>query len=189
MSAAGRERPPLIVHTGDGKGKSTAAFGLALRAWAQGWSVGVYQFVKSPAWLTGEREAFAALDEAHRATGRGGPVAWHVLGAGRTMLRATRDVDQGALARAGWAVASADLAAGTHRLVVLDEFAHVLARGWVDPAEALDALGRRAGVQHVVITGRGCPQPVLDAADLVTDMTKIKHPFDAGVRAQGGVEW
>jgi len=184
-----RGRPRLMVHTGDGKGKSTAAFGMALRAWARGWPVGVYQFVKSPAWRTGEREAFAALDELHRTAGRGGPVAWHVLGAGRTALRATRDVDQAALARAGWDAVRADLAAATHRLLVLDEFAHVLAHGWVDPAEVLDVLARRPGEQHVVITGRRCPPSILDAADLVTDMTKLKHPFDAGARGLAGLEW
>ena len=179
----------LMVHTGDGKGKSTAAYGMALRAWAQGWPVGVYQFVKASSWRTGEREAFAALDELHRTTGRGGPVAWHVLGAGRTALRVTRDVNQAALARAGWAVVREDLARATHRLLVLDEFAHVLARGWVDPGEALEAFARRPGVQHLVVTGRDCPRSVVDAADLATDMTKVAHPFDRGIRGLAGLEW
>lgn len=179
----------LMVHTGDGKGKSTAAYGMALRAWAQGWPVGVYQFVKASSWRTGEREAFAALDELHRTTGRGGPVAWHVLGAGRTALRVTRDTDQAALARAGWQVVREDLARATHRLLVLDEFAHVLARGWVDPGEALEAFARRPGVQHLVVTGRDCPRSVVDAADLATDMTKVAHPFDRGIRGLAGLEW
>ena len=186
---ARRTQPRLIVHTGDGKGKSTAAFGLGLRGWAQGWSVAVYQFVKSGKWRTGERAAYEALDTHHQATGRGGPITWHVMGAGWTWLRSTADLDQAALARAGWDHVAQALAAETHDLYLLDEFTHPLARGWVDVDVVVDTLTRRPGTQHVVITGRGAPQALLDAADLVTDMTKIKHPFDGGARGQAGIEW
>jgi len=184
-----RRVPRLIVHTGDGKGKSTAAFGLGLRAWAQGWSVGVFQFVKSDSWSTGERAAYAALDEVYRTTGRGGPVEWRTLGAGRTGLRATEGVDQAALARAGWAEVASRLAAATHRLYILDELTHPLAQGWLDIDEVLAVLAARVGVQHVVITGRGAPAGLIEAADLVTDMAKVKHPFDKGGRGQAGIEW
>lgn len=179
----------LVVNTGDGKGKSTAAFGLGLRAWAQGWSIGVFQFVKSDKWRTGERAAYTALDEVHRTTGQGGPVEWQSMGAGWTWLRSTEGVDQAELARVGWARVAEQLQQGVHRLYILDEFSYVLSRGWVDPDEVLDVLARRPVPQHVVITGRGVPDAVLDAADLVTSMTKVKHPFDTGAKGQPGIEW
>lgn len=184
-----RHQPRLIVHTGDGKGKSTAAFGLGLRGWAQGWSIGVYQFVKSGKWRTGERSAYAALDAHHRATGEGGPITWHTMGAGWTWLRATADLDQAALARAGWEHVAEALAAQTHDLYLLDEFTYSLARGWLDVDAVLATLTARPGTQHVVITGRGAPQALIEAADLVTDLTKVKHPFDTGARGQAGIEW
>ncbi|WP_040158355.1 cob(I)yrinic acid a,c-diamide adenosyltransferase [Nigerium massiliense] len=189
---SGRElrlAPRLIVHTGDGKGKSTAAFGMALRGWAQGWSIGVFQFVKSAKWRTGERAAFAALDEHHRRTGEGGPVEWQSLGAGWTWLRSTAGVDQAALARAGWERVAGQLAAEAHQLYVLDEFTYVLANGWVGTEEVLAALASRPGTQHVVITGRRAPAELIEAADLVSDVHKLKHPFDGGAKGQPGIEW
>lgn len=184
-----RRQPRLIVHTGDGKGKSTAAFGLGLRGWAQGWSIGVYQFVKSGKWHTGEQAAYAALHEHHLATGAGGPIAWHTMGAGWTWLRATHTRDQAALAREGWRHVAGALAEERHSLLILDEFTYPLANGWVDTEEVVATLRARPGVQHVVITGRRAPERLLDAADLVTEMTKITHPFDAGARGQAGIEW
>lgn len=184
-----RHQPRLIVNTGDGKGKSTAAFGMALRAWNQGWSIGVYQFVKSPNWRTGEKAAFAALNEVHQQTGQGGPVEWHAMGAGWTWLRSTKEVDHVAMSKEGWARISEQLANQTHDLYVLDEFSYVLANGWLDVDEVLETLANRPGTQHVVMTGRRMPQQVLDAADLVTEMTKVKHPFDTGAKGQAGIEW
>lgn len=184
-----RHQPRLIVNTGDGKGKSTAAFGMALRAWNQGWSIGVYQFVKSPNWRTGEKAAFAALNEVHEQTGQGGPVEWHAMGAGWTWLRSTKEVDHVAMSKEGWARISEQLANQTHDLYVLDEFSYVLANGWLDVDEVLETLRARPGTQHVVMTGRRMPQQVLDAADLVTEMTKVKHPFDTGAKGQAGIEW
>ncbi|MHB1010796.1 MAG: cob(I)yrinic acid a,c-diamide adenosyltransferase [Propionibacteriaceae bacterium] len=184
-----RHVPRLIVHTGQGKGKSTAAFGLGLRAWAQGWSVGVFQFVKSDSWRPGEHAAYTALDEVHRTTGQGGPIEWRTLGAGRTGLRATQDVDQQSLAREGWAEVVDRLATQTHRLYILDELNHPLAKGWLDLDEVLDVLTTRTGVQHIVVTGRGAPPRLIAAADLVTDMTNVKHPFEKGERGQAGIEW
>ena len=184
-----RHQARLIVDTGDGKGKSTAAFGLVLRAWAQGWPVGVFQFVKSGAWRTGERAALEELDRVHRETGRGGPIEWQQLGAGFTWIRATEGVDHAELARRGWEEVCRRLTEQRHTLYVLDEFAHVLARGYVDPAEAAATLARRPGHQHVVVTGRGCPDEVLAVADIVTEMRKVKHPFDLGEPGQAGIEW
>lgn len=184
-----RLQPRLIVNTGEGKGKSTAAFGLALRAWNQGWSIGVYQFVKSATWRTGEKTAFEALNQVHESTGQGGPVEWHAMGAGWTWLRSTAEVDHAELARLGWQRVCEQLAAETHDLYVLDEFSYTLARGWLDVDEVLEVLANRPGRQHVVMTGRGMPQAVIDAADIATHMTKLKHPFDKGEKGQAGVDW
>lgn len=188
-TAQRRHRARLIVNTGDGKGKSTAAFGMGLRGWARGWSIGVFQFIKSGRWPTGERLAYEQLNAAHESSGVGGPVEWQCLGRGWSWLRGADPADHEAMARAGWEHVCSLIEARTHDLYILDEFAHVLARGWVDPDRAARFLADRPGVQHVVITGRGCPQQVLDVADLVTSMDKIKHPFDVGERGQAGIEW
>ena len=184
-----RHRPRLIVNTGNGKGKSTAAFGMGLRAWAQGWSIGVFQFIKSGRWPTGEQQAYAQLDQAHRTTGVGGPVEWQSLGSGWSWLRATEGTDQAAMAAAGWAHVRTLLAAQTHRLYILDEFAHVLNKGWLDVDEVADDLAHRPGTQHVVITGRNCPAGIIGIADIVTSMDNVKHPFGKGERGQAGIEW
>ncbi|MGL5406994.1 MAG: cob(I)yrinic acid a,c-diamide adenosyltransferase [Propionibacteriaceae bacterium] len=184
-----RRQPRLIVNTGEGKGKSTAAFGTALRGWSQGFSIGVFQFVKSAKWHVGERTALEELGHLHQATGVGGPVTWEVMGAGWTWLRSTADIDQAELARQGWDHVRALLAAQTHDLYVLDEFTYTLSRGWLDTDEVIDVLRNRPGYQHVIVTGRGAPAALVEAADLVTEMTKIKHPFDKGAKGQAGIEW
>jgi cob(I)alamin adenosyltransferase len=178
----------LIVHTGDGKGKSTAAFGLALRAWSAGWPIGVFQFTKSPKWRVGEEDALRALGEVHAATGQGAPVTWHRMGAGWSWLR-TPPEDHARAAREGWQQVERDLAAETYRLLVLDEFTYPLANGTLDIDEVLATLAARPGVQHVVITGRRASPALAEAADLVTEMTKVKHPMDAGRKGQRGIEW
>lgn len=179
-----RNRPLTIVHTGTGKGKSTAAFGLALRAWNQGWPVGVFQFVKSAKWRVGEERALRVLG----ASGEGGTVAWHKMGEGWSWVQ--RDLeDSEEAAREGWEQVKRDLAAQTYRLYVLDEFAYPMAWGWVDTAEVVAVLRERPGSQHVVVTGRNAPAELVAAADLVTDMTKVKHPMDAGQKGQRGIEW
>jgi cob(I)alamin adenosyltransferase len=179
-----RNRPLTIVHTGIGKGKSTAAFGLALRAWNQGWPVGVFQFVKSAKWKVGEERALRVLGD----SGEGGTVAWHKMGEGWSWVQRSPESSEEA-AREGWAQVRRDLAAETYRLYVLDEFAYPLHWGWVDTAEVVSTLRDRPGTQHVVITGRNAPAPLLDAADLVTDMSKVKHPMDTGQKGQRGIEW
>ncbi|GAA3490194.1 MULTISPECIES: cob(I)yrinic acid a,c-diamide adenosyltransferase [Streptomyces] len=183
-----RNRPLLMVHTGIGKGKSTAAFGMALRAWNQGWPIGVFQFVKSAKWKVGEENALKALG----ATGEGGTVAWHKMGEGWSWVQ--RDLhgdntDNEDKAREGWEQVKRDLAAETYTFYVLDEFAYPLHWGWIDVDEVVRVLRERPGTQHVVITGRNAPQALLDAADLVTDMSKVKHPMDAGQKGQRGIEW
>ena len=183
-----RERPVLAVHTGDGKGKSTAAFGLALRAWTAGWPIGVFQFTKSPKWRVGEEDALLALGQVHEATGQGAPVTWHRMGAGWSWLR-TPPEDHARAAIEGWQQVRRDLAAETYRLLILDEFTYPLANGTLDTGEVLAVLAARPGSQHVVITGRRAVPELIGAADLVTAMTKVKHPMDAGRKGQRGIEW
>ena len=185
-----RNRPLLMVHTGDGKGKSTAAFGLALRAWNQGWDIGVFQFVKSAKWRIGEQTVLERLGELHEETGEGGPVAWHKMGAGWSWTRRTgTDDDHAAEAAEGWAEVKRRLAAETHDLLVLDEFTYPMQWGWVDVEDVVETLVRRPGRQHVVVTGRRADPRLVEAADLVTEMTKLKHPMDAGQKGQRGIEW
>jgi cob(I)alamin adenosyltransferase len=185
-----RERPLLIVHTGECKGKSTAAFGLALRAWDAGFSIGVFQFVKSAKWRVGEESALTALGRLHEQTGVGGPVEWQKMGAGWSWSRkAGTETDHAADAAEGWAEIKRRLAAGRHDLYVLDEFTYPMRWGWVDVADVVAALTARPGRQHVVITGRDAPADLVAAADLVTEMTKVKHPMDVGQKGQRGIEW
>ena len=185
-----RNRPLLIVHTGDGKGKSTAAFGLALRAWNQGWNIGVFQFVKSAKWRIGEQEVLERLAALHRDTGVGGPVEWHKMGSGWSWTRKQGDTDDhAAAAREGWNEVVRRLEAQTHDLLILDEFTYPMTWGWVDVDEVVATLANRPGYQHVVITGRGADPRLIAIADLVTEMTKVKHPMDAGQKGQKGIEW
>ncbi|MCZ4559574.1 cob(I)yrinic acid a,c-diamide adenosyltransferase [Rhodococcus sp. IEGM 1401] len=185
-----RNLPVLAVHTGSGKGKSTAAFGMALRAWNQGFDVGVFQFVKSAKWKVGEEAAFRTLGELHESTGVGGAVEWHKMGEGWSWTRKKgSDVDHAEAAAEGWQEIARRIEQESHRFYVLDEFTYPLKWGWVDVAEVVDVLTRRPGSQHVVITGRDAPRELIEAADLVTEMAKVKHPMDAGRKGQRGIEW
>ncbi len=187
---ARRNAPLLAVHTGAGKGKSTAAFGMALRAWNQGFDIAVFQFVKSAKWKVGEEAAFHELGRLHDEHGVGGPVEWHKMGSGWSWSRkAGSDVDHAAAAADGWVEISRRLAEQRHDFYVLDEFTYPLKWGWIDVDDVISTLAARPGTQHVVITGRDAPQQLLDAADLVTEMTKVKHPMDVGRKGQKGIEW
>ncbi|GAA4356584.1 cob(I)yrinic acid a,c-diamide adenosyltransferase [Angustibacter luteus] len=185
-----RNRPLLIVHTGDMKGKSTAAFGLALRGWNQGWDVGVFQFVKSAKWKVGEEAALRALGRLHEQTGEGGPVDWQKMGEGWSWTRKQgSEDDHAAAALEGWREIQRRLAAEQHGLYVLDEFTYPMGWGWVDVDEVVQTLRDRPGHQHVVITGRRADPRLVEAADLVVEMTKVKHPMDDGAKGQRGIEW
>lgn len=167
----------LIVYTGDGKGKTTAALGLVFRALGRRLPVAVVQFVKGR-WRTGEwvlAQGLPGLDF----TTLGEGFTWEGPDPERH-ARAARD---------GWARARRLLAAGEHRVVVLDELTHVLARGWIERGEVLAALAARPPGTTVVVTGRDAPAELLDAADLVTEMRAVKHPFDRGGRAIPGVDF
>ena len=172
------EKGLLMVHTGKGKGKSTAAWGLMLRALGRGWRVGVVQFGKG-AWQTGERQAVARFGE---------QVAWHTLGEGFTWETQDRARDVAAAGRA-WAKALELIADASIRLLILDELNISLRYDHLALGEVLAALkGRRPGL-HVIVTGRNAKPELIAAADLVTEMNLVKHHFAAGVKAQPGIEF
>ncbi len=168
----------LIVHTGPGKGKSTAAFGLALRALGHGWRVGVVQFVKG-AWDTGERAAFARF---------GDRVSWHTLGEGFTWETQDKARDIAA-AEAAWAKARELMADPSIRLLILDELNIALRYGYLPLAAVIEALKARRPELTVVVTGRNAKPELLAAADCVTEMGAVKHHFAAGFKAQAGIEF
>lgn len=176
-SKAIAEKGLLIVHTGPGKGKSTAAFGLAVRALGHGWRVGIVQFGKG-AWETGERRVLERL----------GDVAWHTLGEGFTWETQDRTRDVAAAERA-WGVAEGLMDDPAIRLLVLDELNIALRYEHLSLAAVVDRLKGRRPDLHVVVTGRNAKPELVEAADLVTEMTLVKHHFAAGVKAQAGIEF
>lgn len=173
------EKGLLIVNTGKGKGKSTAAFGLVLRAVGHGMRVGVVQFIKGT-WDTGEgrvlRERFADL------------VTYHVMGDGFTWDTQDRRADT-ASARKAWDAALALIGDDRHDLVVLDELNIVLRYEYLPVDEVVAGLAARPAMKHVVVTGRNAPEALVAAADLVTEMEQVKHPYRSGVKAQRGIEF
>jgi cob(I)alamin adenosyltransferase len=172
------EKGLLIVHTGTGKGKSTAAFGLALRMLGRGHRVGVVQFIKG-AWHSAERDALAAFGE---------QVSWHTMGEGFTWE--TQDIKRDiAAAERAWAKALELMAEPTFGLVILDELNIALRYEYLDLHSVVAALRQRRAGLHVVVTGRNAKPELTEAADLVTEMTLVKHHFAAGVKAQAGIEF
>ena len=167
----------VIVNTGDGKGKSSAAFGVMIRALARDWPVAVVQFIKSGKWHVGEEEI-----------GRRLGVDWHNVGDGFTWDSNDLEHDK-ALARQGWQTAAALIAAGEHRLVVLDEITYLCTWGWIDTEAVATAIRDRPTHVNIVLTGRDAPQELIDVADTVTEMRKIKHAYDAGINALRGIEY
>ncbi len=172
------EKGLLIVHTGKGKGKSTAAFGLVFRALGNGMKVAIVQFVKGK-WQTGER---AALEKF------GDQVTIHTMGEGFTWETQDRARDIAA-AKAAWEKAKDFLMDDEHQLVILDELNIVLRYDYLDIAEVVAALAARPPMKHVVVTGRNAKDELVEAADLVTEMEQVKHPFRSGVKAQKGIEF
>lgn len=172
----GERRGLVIVHTGDGKGKSTAAFGLALRAHGRGKAVKIYQFMKVPSARFGEHRMFEQLGVPIEGLGDG--FSWK-----------SKDLEHSAeLAREGWQKAAATIAAGEHFLVVLDEIMYPLRYGWLALDEVLAALRARPEGTTVVLTGRRAPDELVALADTVTEMRLVKHHFQAGIPAQRGIE-
>ena len=173
------EKGLLIVHTGKGKGKSTAAFGIVFRAIGNGMKAGVVQFVKGK-WQTGERAVLEKL----------GPdnVTMTAMGDGFTWETQDRQRDIAA-AQAAWDRAKQMIMDDEHDVVLLDELNIVLRYDYLPIEEILDVVSKRPPMKHVIITGRNAKDPLMDAADLVTDMTQVKHPFRSGVKAQKGIEF
>lgn len=182
--------PITAVHTGPGKGKSTAAFGMAMRAWNQGMNIGVFQFVKSAKWKVGEEAVMRRLGELHDDTGEGGPVEWHKMGEGWSWSRKKgTEKDHAVAAAEGWQEIKRRLENEVHDFYVLDEFTYPIKWGWIDVDDVVETLKNRPGRQHVVMTGRDADPKLVEVADLVTEMTKIKHPMDVGRKGQKGIEW
>jgi cob(I)alamin adenosyltransferase len=167
----------LLVNTGDGKGKSSAAFGVMLRSVAMGWNVAVLQFVKSGKWKVGEEKI-----------GRQLGVEWRSLGEGFTWDSDDIDHDK-AIAQAGWDVAAELIRAGQHKLVILDELTYLCTWGWISTDDVVAVLGDRPADVNVIVTGRDCPQAIIDIADTVTEMRKVKHAYDQGINAKKGIEY
>jgi cob(I)alamin adenosyltransferase len=186
MSSAhtdGRKKQPnrqglVIVNTGDGKGKTTAALGTILRAWGRGWRIAVVQFLKSEGGAWGEVKAAAELG-----------IEWHKTGDGFTWL--SKDIEEStAKALHGWSVAQEKIASGEYDLILLDEFTYLLAYEWLDVQEVIAWLqANKPPGLHLIITGRDAPPRLVEYADLVTEMLNIKHPYEQGVKAQAGIEF
>ncbi len=178
--AVGKTAPTeslVLVNTGDGKGKSSAAFGVMLRALARDWRVAVFQFIKSGEWHVGEEKM-----------GRQLGVEWHNQGEGFTWDSDDLDHDK-ALASAGWAEARAAIEAGSHQLIVLDELTYLINWEWIDATDVIKTIRNRPAGVNIVITGRDASPELIDVADTATEMVKIKHAFDAGQLAKKGIDY
>jgi cob(I)alamin adenosyltransferase len=172
-----RPRSLVLVNTGDGKGKSSAAFGVMARGWARGWRVAVVQFVKSGQWKTGEHKLALHLG-----------IEWHTLGDGFTWESTDLDETEAA-GRHAWQVASELLAAGEHDLLIFDEITYIMTFGWVPVDEVVAAIAARSPGTNVVCTGRDAPAALVELADTVTEMVPVKHAYDQGIEARKGIEY
>jgi len=167
----------VLVNTGDGKGKSSAAFGVMIRALARGWKVAVLQFIKSSEWSVGEEKI-----------GRQLGVDWSALGEGFTWDTGDPDHDR-QVAQAAWATAKAVVEAGEHQLVVLDELTYLMTWGWIDSADVIATIVGRPPSVNIVVTGRDAPAELIEIADTVTEMREVKHAYAAGIRAKRGIDY
>lgn len=177
IASATQQRGVILVHTGNGKGKSSAAFGMVARALGHGMRAGVVQFIKG-SFSTGEETFFRRFPE----------VEYHVMGEGYTWETQDRERDI-AKAHEAWQVAHTMLRNPDLQLVVLDEINIALKLRYIEIGQVLEALRNRPAMQHVVLTGRGAPDALIEIADTVTEMRPIKHAFDAGIQAQSGIEY
>ena len=173
-----RSAPSLVlVNTGNGKGKSSAAFGVMMRALAADWPVAVCQFIKSGDWKVGEEKL-----------GRELGVAWHSFGEGFTWDSDDIEVDK-AHARDGWNTAKALIMSGDYRLVVLDELTYLCSWGWIDQGDVIETIRDRPEHVSIVVTGRDAPAELIEVADTVTDMREVKHAYQRGIRAKRGIDY
>lgn len=167
----------VLLNTGDGKGKSSAAFGVVMRAVARGWKVAVVQFVKSGEWAVGEEKI-----------GRQLGVEWQALGEGFSWDSADLERDKQTAVRA-WGIAAALIAGGEHDLVVLDEITYLMNWGWIDAGAVIAAIVGRPAHVNIICTGRDAPAELIAVADTVTDMRSVKHAYDSGIRAKRGLDY
>lgn len=167
----------VVVNTGDGKGKSSSAFGVMIRGLAREWNVAVVQFIKSGDWNVGEEKM-----------GRSLGVDWFNEGEGFTWNSDDIEHDK-ALARAGWERAQALIMAGEHQLVILDELTYLINWGWIDPEPVYETIRQRPEKVNLVVTGRDAPQGLIDVADTVSEVVKVKHAFDRGILAKKGIDY
>jgi cob(I)alamin adenosyltransferase len=172
-----RSESLVLLNTGHGKGKSSAAFGVMARGWARGWKVGVVQFIKGGKWKTGERKLADHLG-----------IEWHTLGDGFTWESTDMD-ETAAKGRHAWEVASEKLRSGEYDLLILDEVTYAVKYGWVDVKEVVEGITARAPGTNVVLTGRDAAPELLELADTATEMRKIKHAYDKGIKAKKGIEY
>jgi len=174
---SGYAKSIVVVNTGDGKGKSSSAFGVMIRGLARDWNVAVVQFIKSGDWNVGEEKI-----------GRQLGVDWFNEGEGFTWNSEDIEHDK-ALARKGWDRAAALIAAGEHQLILLDELTYLINWGWIDPEPVYAAISNRPEHVSLVITGRDAPQELIDVADTVSEVVKVKHAFDKGIIAKKGIDY
>jgi len=167
----------VILYTGDGKGKSSSAWGVMIRAVARGWRVAVVQFVKSGQWKVGEEKV-----------GRQLGVDWWAIGEGFTWLSEDLSRDQ-AVAQEAWRHAREVIETGEHEVVILDELTYPVNWGWIDGAEVAAVLASRPASVSVIVTGRDAPEELVAVADTVTEMRKVKHAYDAGIMARKGLDY
>ncbi len=175
--ATTREQSLVLVNTGDGKGKSTAAFGTLLRAVARGWDVAVIQFLKSGDWQVGEEKIL-----------REHGVSWWALGDGFTWDSENMEESE-AIARDAWAQARQRIESGDYQVVLLDEVTYPINWGWIDLDEVVETVKARPDSVSLIITGRDAPERLVEIADTVTEMRKVKHAFDRGVMARRGIDF
>ena len=167
----------VLINTGAGKGKSSAAFGVMNRSWARGWTVGVVQFLKSEKWKVGERKLAEHLG-----------IEWFTLGDGFTWE--STDLDEtAAKGRHAWSVAAERISSGNYDLVILDEATYIVKYGWMPVSELVSVISARPAKTNIVMTGRYAAQELIDIADTVTEMTKVKHAMDQGIGARKGIEY
>jgi cob(I)alamin adenosyltransferase len=172
-----RGRSLVLINTGHGKGKSSSAFGVMGRGWARGWTVGVVQFVKGGKWKVGERKLAEHLG-----------IEWSTMGDGFTWE--STDLDEtAAKGRHAWEASRAKLASGDYDLLILDELTYAVTYGWVDVADVVAGITERSPRTNVVITGRDAAPELIEIADTVTEMRKVKHAYDRGIKARKGIEY
>jgi len=175
--ATRKEQSVVIVNTGDGKGKSTAAFGTMLRAASRGWNVCVIQFIKSGKWKVGEQQAAVRLG-----------VEWWSIGDGFTWDSKNMERSE-AVAREAWKVSKQKITSGEYGLIILDEITYPITWGWIDVSDVVESIRARPRALNVIITGRDAAAELIELADTVTEMRSQKHAFDSGIRAIRGIDF